>query len=252
MDDARFDALTKNLGRVHTRRGLARLLGGLTLAEGLSALGAGETLAATRKGGAPCTRNGQCKSGKCVGPVGSKQCSCTRKFKACVQPDEPCKQATCDFDTKLCVTSDITTGECAEGTCQSQSDCCPAGRPNCASETGFVFKTCVEGNCVCESANQQGYPYECTFEPNPSQCHQCCISDDCARDTEDPDRVCLNGNCVCEGDKPHLCNVWDTNKTRCTNTLSDPEHCDPFGSCNIRCSQGFKCVNGSCVFQSGG
>jgi hypothetical protein len=174
MDDARFDALTKTLGTAHTRRGVTRLLGGLGLSGVLSALGTSEALAAARKGGAPCTRNSQCKTGRCVGPAGSKQCSCSRKFRACVQPADPCKQATCDFDTKLCVTSQIATGECApcspncngkncgdsddcDGICITNQGCdagqacsaegqcqlnCPAGQINCP---GMDF--CAGGEC---------------------------------------------------------------------------------------------------------
>jgi hypothetical protein len=104
MDDSRFDALTKTLGTTHTRRGVARLLGGLGLGGVLSALGTSEALAAARKGGVPCTRKSQCKTGRCVGPAGNKQCSCSKKFRAYVQPAGPCKQATCDLATKLCVT----------------------------------------------------------------------------------------------------------------------------------------------------
>src|SRR5688500_13655262 len=53
VDDRRFDALTKNLGTAHTRRGLTRLLGGLSLGGVLSARTVRDAAAAKLNGGAP-------------------------------------------------------------------------------------------------------------------------------------------------------------------------------------------------------
>ena len=102
MNEARFDVLARALGTANTRHGVTLLLAGPGLGGALSALGTSKALAAKHKGGEPCTRNGQCKTGKCVCPESNKQCSCSKSFKACVQPAEPCQEAKCAFATKLC------------------------------------------------------------------------------------------------------------------------------------------------------
>ncbi len=56
MDDRRFDALTKTLGAGHTRRGLTRLLGAVSLGGVLSASAVQEIAAAPLNGGSACTR----------------------------------------------------------------------------------------------------------------------------------------------------------------------------------------------------
>jgi hypothetical protein len=154
MDEARFDALTKTLGIVHMPRDLARLLGALSLAGALSTLGTGEALTAKRKGSAPRNRNSQCKTGKCVGPESNKQCSCSKSFRACVQPAEPCQQAKCDFAAKLCATTDkAADAACPEDGNNCTNDVCDGSgactHPNKVNGTGCGDeKTCRNGECT--------------------------------------------------------------------------------------------------------
>jgi hypothetical protein len=177
MDADRFDALTKTLGVVHTRRGLARLLGGLGLGGALSALGTGEVFAAKLKGGAPCTENRQCKSRKCVGPDGNKQCSCSKKFKACMQPADPCLKATCDVATKSCVIDNPEVA-CPSGAVRRPNDCsatsCCYGDARQFLDSEECENFCCSGNCLqpdpsgagndgwlCQG---RGYGHDCTFD----------------------------------------------------------------------------------------
>jgi hypothetical protein len=144
MDDRRFDSLTKVLGAGHTRRGLPRLLGGLSLGGLLSARTAQDAAARGRKGGALCTRNRQCKTRQCVGPVGNKRCTCSPKFPACQQPENRCAKATCLSDGTC--TEDWKNPGATCGTnrvCCAPGTCCPAGQV-CKGESIFVAECCTE------------------------------------------------------------------------------------------------------------
>ena len=182
-------------------------------------------------GAKPCRKGSQCCSGRCK-----------RKKKKCL----PCATGTkyC-ASQEACVDSTEFETVCTDGggTCTTNSDCCPSG--GCTSSSS-LYKTCSNGSCVCEVAHPD-YPHACDWPPNPSQCHQCCNSDDCVAKFSDPDRVCSGGNCVCEGDKPDLCRVFNSSPLRnaCTNTQTDPTNC---GSCTNVCSGiNNRCVNGQCA-----
>jgi hypothetical protein len=178
VDDRRFDALAKNLGTAHTRRGLTRFLGGLSLGGVLSARTVRDAAAAKLNGGAPCRSNTQCKTGKCLG---NSTCSCSPDFRKCVQSRNPCKKATCG-STGRCETAnrknDVTCGDgktCQNGVCTTPpspcvglgtGDPCPGGkcwreqctpRPTCNTYTqGFdptrrqctTHAECCSGSCV--------------------------------------------------------------------------------------------------------
>ncbi len=227
MDEARFDALTKTLGVVHTRRGLARLLGGLSLGGALSALGTSGALAAKRKGGAPCNRNAQCKTGKCVGPAGNKQCSCSKQFKACVQPAVPCKQAACHFATKLCVTTDKAVGtacpddgnKCTDDVCDGSGVCTHPDKSNGVSCGDG--KTCQNGECT-----------------GGLTCPSPCAGD----------KICdgSTGFCTCPASRPVPCR---DNTIRCTtDPNTDEERCGPnCVDCAVSAAPGSICCGGVCV-----
>ncbi len=248
MDDARFDAFAKIFGTTHSRRRLTQVLGGLSLGGTFSTMGTSEALAAKRKGGAPCTRNGQCKTGKCVGPAGNKQCSCSKKFKACVQPAETCKQATCDFDTKLCVTGDKTNGvgcgdgkTCQDGVCSGGLTCSPAcsGDKVCNSSTGF---------CACPASKPtqcQGNSLRCSADPNTDEerCGINCV--DCNQ--TNPGSTCCSGKCEngcgpstnsgCDGpcgpsctpcsNGQLCCNLGPGTSSQCVDPHPDSNNCPP-------------------------
>lgn len=94
MDAERFDdwtkALTTNTG---SRRQTLRLLAGGTLGALLGLRQRGETGAehGCRHAGRPCSRDGQCCSGDCLG---NNTCRCARASQ-CPQPTDPCKKAVC-------------------------------------------------------------------------------------------------------------------------------------------------------------
>jgi hypothetical protein len=161
MDDARFDALTKTLSIGHTRRGLTRLLGGLSLGGMLSVLGTTEALAAKRNGGAPCTRNGQCKTGRCLR---TNTCSCSSAFPTCKQPTNPCKTAVCNTDTRRCVNQNI----CREASCTNRVETLQASCDSTGTCPPAVTRNCVEGyQChmtapVCVGVGGCGGPDDCT------------------------------------------------------------------------------------------
>lgn len=149
MDDARFDALARSLTTTRSRRSLARLLGGLSLGGVASALATSEVRAALRVGGMACTGNAQCKTGRCVGPTGSKKCTCSADFPACKQPANPCKKAVCDTGTQRCLTrnrADLTScgggQRCSGGVCATPPGC--AMGFNCAGPND-----CCSQSCVC-------------------------------------------------------------------------------------------------------
>jgi Glycosyl hydrolase family 26 len=110
MDTDRIDAVSRALATGHTRRRVTRLLGGVSLGGVLSVLGSTDADAALLTGGSRCTKDSQCKSGQCLGPSGNKECGCSRKFAACKQPSNRRNRASCDFDTKRCVTSNDDAG----------------------------------------------------------------------------------------------------------------------------------------------
>ena len=70
MGSSRFDCLTKSLATTTERRTVAKLVVGSALgAIGLARLGANPALAACKRNGDPCNRNGDnpnCCSGCCV------------------------------------------------------------------------------------------------------------------------------------------------------------------------------------------
>jgi hypothetical protein len=227
MDDPRFDALAKTLGTAHSRRRLAQILGGLSLGGVFAALETSDALAAKRKGGAPCTRNGQCKTGKCLGPAGNKQCSCSKKFRACVQPAGGCMQATCDFATKLCVTTNKAAGAaCPDDNNKCTTDICDGGGV-CTHPNKTNGVDCGNGK-TCQSG-------ECT---SGLQCPT-----DCAGD-----KICdgSTGSCTCPATRPVQCLG---NNQRCTtDPNTDSERCGlNCVDCAVSAAPGANCCGGVCV-----
>jgi hypothetical protein len=212
MDDARFDALAKTLGTTHSRRRLARLVGGLSLGGVLSALAVGEAVAALRRGGSPCTRNRQCKTGACVGPAGNKKCRCSRTFPACKQPTNPCQRAACDFATKRCVIRTKANGAacgtdraCCRGACVDTSsdprNCGSCGhrcQVNAICSAGTC--TCVRGACpasdatCCPTSATRADVCRCTGATNLGTC-----------ETAGNVEACLPGTVACLGPRCAAC-----------------------------------------------
>jgi hypothetical protein len=209
MDDRRFDALTKTLGTACSRRGLARLLGGLSLVGALTGLGVDEAAAGRRIGGAACTRDRQCKTGNCLR---NDTCSCSRKHPTCKPPTNPCKTVTCNFSTKRCVSRNKTDGTgCADGTCVS-GVCTDCGQINLACCTNGICR--AGGTCV-------GFPFRCV--PCGDAGQPCCDPSFCAQGECTVNRICgscggLNQTCCIRGtcDVGLTCRMTDS---KCINAL---------------------------------
>src|SRR5215217_767135 len=179
MDPDRFDSLARTLSTTRSRRSLGRLLGGLGLGGVIRVLSVREVAAAPLNGGNSCTKGSDCKTGKCL--INGK-CSCSSAFPTCKKPANPCKQASCDFGTKRCVTANAPVGtacldegnECTRNICDRSGLCTHPNKKNGAS--------CTSGSCqggVCEST---------------SGCSPACTGG----------RECqANGTCQCPANKPH-------------------------------------------------
>jgi hypothetical protein len=147
MDEARFDALSRSFSTTYSRRGVSRLLGGVTAGSLLTTLGVMQAEGGSRPGGAPCKRGRQCLTHKCVGPKGQKQCTCSQELPFCQEPSNPCQKATCDTVNQRCVTTnrpdDDSCGNnlnCSGGVCGKEPGCVGAGSL-CADEF------CCSGSC---------------------------------------------------------------------------------------------------------
>ena len=188
MDDQRFDAFAKSLGTILSRRGLSRLLGGLSLGGALGAAGVREAGAAFRKGGARCTTNRQCRSGRCAGPAGNKRCRCTRAFPVCKQPANRCKRAVCDVTSGRCQVRNKRNGiacgdgkKCCRGTCiDTNSDPRNCGACGTRCQLNAICSdgtcTCVRGTCnnsgatCCSVDSARAEVCRCSSAINPGTC----------------------------------------------------------------------------------
>lgn len=136
MESERFDELVRTFGQTTTRRKILRGLAGV-LAVGAVARGGQEAAAGkTRIGGSPCTKDRQCKTGKCVGEPGQQVCSCSKKKPACLQPAKPCRIATCDVSSNQCETTDAG-GDCC---IPFAAPCEVLGPDTCCQTENYVFQ----------------------------------------------------------------------------------------------------------------
>jgi len=202
MDDAHFDTLIRSFGMTYSRRGFSRLLGGVTAGGLLTALGATEA-AGSRPGGAPCKRGRQCLTRQCVGPKGQKQCTCSQKFPFCLEPRNPCVEATCDTVSQQCATTnkpdDDSCGDnlnCSGGVCDEEPGCGGAGQLcSLASPGSCCSKSCdpylASGICHC---SEPGMP-----------CHNT-DDDQCCQSSQGVEVACIGFYCGgCRG-KDQPCN----------------------------------------------
>ena len=123
----------------------------------------------------------------------------------------------CGACNSPCNTTNTSSVSCVRGVCQD----------TCA--TGF-------GNCDLNPANGCEKNLFDSDNNNCSKCGGVC-----------PDITSCqpDGMCHCPASKPEACG------NRCTNTLSDPNNCDPNGNCGTICPAGGSCVNGACVCPHG-
>ena len=153
MDADQFDTLARSLTTPRSRRRLARVVSGLSLGGLLTALGLGEAAAATRIGGSPCTKDSQCKTGRCLR---NDTCSCSARFPKCRGTGTVCYRRKCctpECAGKLCG-DDGCGGSC--GSCTGGS--CDAGSCNCSGGQQFCRGACRDG---CDTDSEARNPTSC-------------------------------------------------------------------------------------------
>jgi hypothetical protein len=260
MDADRFDALSRALSTTHPRRHLTRLLGGVSLGAVLSGGVIREAAAALRNGGYGCTKDDQCKTGKCLG---SGKCSCSRKFPRCRQPSNPCQNATCNFSTKRCVTSNRDDGiacgtdqACCNGTCAaatlvgtgsacgSTSECCPG--LTCSPDGQTNVRVCCASGKSCNGVCCAADTDSCTLGDltccRPANvCEKNCCPDGTVC-TTDP----VTGNSVCCASE-NSCNDVCCPRASDVCTIGDLECCPEEKVCGRYCCAVHEnCVDGVC------
>jgi hypothetical protein len=246
LDPNRFDALARALTTTQSRRGLACLLGGLTLG-GLTAFGAAEVEAGTLIGGSPCTKDTQCKTGKCLR---NNTCSCSREFPKCKRPSNPCKRAKCDVSKDRCVATDKQDGTscgtglvCDNGECICTPASCPNGcclsRKTCVLRPDQTNEQCGTGGAPCAACldPQVCCRGGCRGAPNAT----CTTNADCCGVcTEDPEastKVCCPncpGGCICQ--------KTEEGDVACANILQSYDPCIKSSTCGA----GRACFGGVC------
>ena len=134
MDPERLDELTRTLGGTTSRRGGLRLLAGGALGAALGLLGRGEAGAfhfGCRHVGKPCTRSGQCCSGRCRGPKGKKTCRAH-------------DVGACTAEKDICLTGGPRCGGAAECECYVTT----GGANFCSSGVGSCMACTTDTQCV--------------------------------------------------------------------------------------------------------
>ena len=144
MDDARFDAVTRAVARLGSRRAVLRFLGGTAGASLLAGLGQSEASAKCKNHGRKCDKNRDCCDGRCK----RGRCRCTRD--AHCASDEYCKRGRCkprrcpNGSCRVFLTSTTSNGNLggldeADSRCQQLADAEGLGgtfRAWLADETG--------------------------------------------------------------------------------------------------------------------
>jgi hypothetical protein len=154
MNEARFDALARRVGRVPRRR-LLRWLAGSAVALGAGGSGAAVRVAAgCRNPGKPCRRDRDCCSGRCAG----KRCRRSPGQGICTTDDKAC-QAGVDgtpcggqgIDSCACFATTNGRPFCGQGALPDIVPC--QGDGECAAQLGPGAR-CVRGG-----------PGDCPDEP---------------------------------------------------------------------------------------
>lgn len=223
MDDERFDALTRTLAGVGTRRGAVRLIGAAAVAALAPALAAGK---AGRKG------NGKGKGNKRDCPRGQKKCngSCvdlTSDFFNCGSCGNVCSSAA----GTLCCGSACVDTTSNKAHCGGCFVACEGADAGCF--TGICTR-CPVGQVRCEGTGTCA-----DVQTDPKNCGTC--GRECATN-----ETCESGRCACAG--PHC--VVSPGTTRCCPATAGV-CCDGGGCCpngQVCCPGGRCCPGGTaCV-----
>jgi hypothetical protein len=211
MDHQRFDDLARALATSTSRRRVLRGLAGGVLAS-LGALAPAATLAThtgCRHHGKPCSRRGQCCSGRCT-TAGVCRCPSSRK---------PCGTTAC---------CDPATQHCCGGACVPLSDTCCTIDADCDDGDACTDNTCNTTTHTCASTNLPGGT-QCTQNggrvcDGQGHCVECTQPSDC------PDtggtcqtRICSTNTCAVE---------FEPNGTPCTPAGGGTGSCQN-GSCQV-------------------
>jgi hypothetical protein len=199
MDDARFDALTRELAGT-TRRGVMHLLAAATVGL-LSREEAGAKHTGCHHHGKPCQRHRQCCSGRC-----------SRRRRRCTCPGGTTKCGT----TACCRPADQTCcgGTCVSGLLKPEGGSCPGDDSACCPGL-----TCTPNDSRC-------------CRPENVCFKVCCLNG--TRST-DEDVCCASGNScngVCCRRADDICTIADLECCRpenvCHRSCCNPlhEHCD--------------------------
>ena len=270
MDSARFDTLTRSFSEGMTRRGLTRLVGGLTLGllhpivveakkHGHAKTGdhgkhggKGKGTRKTRKHGHKKGETGTGKTGlldttresTTDAPESARAVTASATIDPCRPPGDPCSR-----DRQCCSRKCSGTGVCR---C-TEANPCPGS------------KTCQNGQCVCPDGTKDCSTGCVDTQINPAHCGTCGVACDGGAGT------CKNGVCatpeVCDGDdndfdgqidEGELClanKVCQDGKCVCTAGTQDCDgagNCESLdtdqycGSCNTPCTEGKVCQGGAC------
>lgn len=126
MDPARFDAITRALGRARSRRGVLQSLGGALGAAGLTLLGRDATLAASCSSDADCI-DGRCVQGHCRYGVGGGG-RCHEIGQQCAGGQPCCGGLVCTRNAvdglALCLPSEAKICLAPRALCNRNSECC--------------------------------------------------------------------------------------------------------------------------------
>jgi hypothetical protein len=231
MDADHFDALSRRLGTLDTRRGVLRLLGALPLVGALAALAGGEAKALLDKdhrgrgkgSGKPCDPScATCCGGRCV--------------------DTDTDPQNCGWCGNKCIGQPTCVGGTCQGNCPPHLETCPDGsccNPDACQEC--QGPTCVNlcqsgqrcdqsgalGVCVCDA---KSCPTGCCQGGEFGQC-LVNVTGPCGRGGATC-ALCPNGQTCCGGE----CCGGTTGKTCCGNACvdlsSDTANC---GACGNAC-----------------
>jgi DNA-binding beta-propeller fold protein YncE len=253
MGSGRFDAFTRTLATILTRRGTLGALAAL-LTYLLAPLGLPST-AAKKKKGRGCRRVGKKCGGKhnrkCCGHAKCRggRCKCTGQRKAC--------RGKCIANANCCDDADCGGGaSCQNGVCN-----CPSGEkacegtciPNdncCTIADCGACESCQDGACVTGCATGQecvSGMCRCTM----ASCDGCCAADESCESGHDPDACGTGGNLCHECEQHETCPAgscaceapFTVCGADCVNLNNDNDHC---GNCENACVGTATCQNGAC------
>jgi len=220
MDADRFDTLARALFTTRSRRGVARLLGGMSLVGALAQLGTPDAAAVCGKVRTTKRRADTCKtSADCCAHA---RCTSTGRCK--------CKAAWADCnDDGRCETALGTEANCHEcrDTCEEFEECRPEfGGKQCCRPLGEICTSidqcCFQGgnSLSCRTiANTKGALGSCGFlEPNTQT--RCCIPPGGKGGSEVANCDCCGDGVVCFG----TC-ITKACETQCTRS------CEPGSNC---------------------